>query len=163
VITLRDAHDDDGLDVAALLGAVFSEYEGCLFLAAEMPELRRLATTFREGGGAFFVAHREVRGVPVLVGCVGYATHGPTVELKKLYVAKHERRTGLGARLVATVEAAAHARGKRSIELWSDTRFETAHRFYERHGYVRTGATRPLHDASATEEFFFTKALSGEP
>jgi putative acetyltransferase len=160
VITLRDAHDDDGLDVAALLGAVFSEYDGCLFIAAEMPELRRLATTFREADGAFFVAHREVLGVPVLVGCVGYTTHGDTVELKKLYVAKPERRTGLGARLVATVEEAATARGASAIDLWSDTRFETAHRFYERRGYERTGAMRPLHDASATEEFYFRKPLT---
>jgi len=162
VIRLRAASDADGLDVAALLGAVFSEYPGCLFVASEMPELATLSTTFRAATGAFWVAHREVLGVPVLVGCVGYARHGDAVELKKLYVAASERRTGLGGRLVDEVEAAARAHGARSVELWSDTRFETAHRFYERRGYLRTGATRPLHDASGTLEYHFTKALPME-
>jgi putative acetyltransferase len=159
VIALREARDDDGLDVAALLGAVFSEYPGCLFVAAEMPEVATLATTFRAANGAFWVAHREVLGVPVLVGCVGYARHGEAVELRKLYVAASERRTGLGGRLVDQVEAAARSRGARAVELWSDTRFETAHRFYERRGYRRTGATRALHDASGTLEYYFEKTL----
>lgn len=160
MISVRSATDEDGLDVAALLGATFAEYEGCLFVASEMPELRSLRTAFTGAGGAFWVAHREVLGVPVLVGCVGYTTKSKRVELKKLYVAGHERRSGLGARMVSMVEEAAMALGADAVELWSDTRFETAHRFYERRGYVRTGTTRPLHDASATQEYYFEKRLA---
>lgn len=159
MITVREASDDDGLDVAALLGSVFAEYEGCFFVGSEMPELGAIATRFASAGGRFWVAHRAALGVPVLVGCVGWEPHGTIVELKKLYVASRERRSGLGGRLVDRVEEAARSCGASAIELWSDTRFVTAHRFYEQRGYQPTGALRPLHDASATEEFHFRKEL----
>lgn len=159
MIAIRDGEDRDGHDVSALLGAVFAEYDGCVFALEEMPELVRLASYYREEGGRFWVAHRTILGRPILVGCVGVVMRGDAAELKKLYVAARERRTGLGARLLELAETEAMDRGARTLELWSDTRFTTAHAFYERRGYRRTGALRPLHDASATEEFHFVREL----
>ena len=65
----------------------------------------------------------------------------------------------MGLALLKHVEERAKARGARTIELWSDTRFERAHRFYEREGYVKQAATRFLHDVSNTEEYQFIKSL----
>ena len=76
-----------------------------------------------------------------------------------LYVHRRWRKRGLGARLVALVEAEASARGAREVFLWSDTRFEDAHRLYERLGYTRAAETRELHDLSNTVEYQFRKAL----
>lgn len=154
---LRPLRDEDALDVIELIAGVFGEYPGCVTdVDGEMPELRRLASYYAEHGGEGWVALRGDR----VVGTVGFTVvDGATAELKKLYVHRTERGTGLAAALVDRVEAAARARGARAIELWSDTRFERAHRFYERRGYVRPGTTRDLHDLSKTVEHHFRKDL----
>ena len=47
------------------------------------------------------------------------------------------------------------------MKLWSDTRFDRAHRFYEKRGYVRTGPLRALDDKSNSIEFGYAKPLAG--
>jgi putative acetyltransferase len=123
-----------------------------------MPELDRIATYFREHDGLCWVAENTAGEV---VGCIGMTPSAEPngVELKKLYVRGTERRTGLGGRLVEQVEAEAHRRGARFIDLWSDTRFTTAHAFYERRGWVKGPNTRELFDLSETVEFYFTRSL----
>lgn len=154
---LRDVRDDDALDVIELISGVFGEYPGCITdVDGEMAELRALATHFAAAGGGFRVAERDGR----VVGCCGWAPHGELVELKKLYVHRRERGSGLGATLVDEVEELARRRGARAVELWSDTRFTRAHRFYEKRGY-RRGGTRELFDKSDTVEFHFRLELDG--
>jgi len=157
-LLIRDARDEDALDVIELIGSVFGEYTGCIMdVDGEMPELRRIATTFRDHGGAFWVAERDDR----IVGMVGYAPNeAEGVELKKLYVHRRERKTGLGGKLVDRVEHAARERGAAFVDLWSDTRFRTAHAFYERRGYERGPSTRDLGDSSKTIELYFKKTLN---
>jgi putative acetyltransferase len=156
--TLRDARDDDAEGLIELIGGVFAEYSGCVLdVDGELPELRAIATAFRSAGGRFWVAELGGR----LVGSVGLtpAARGPGVELRKLYVDRSCRRTGLGGRLHDLVVDEARARGAQFIELWSDTRFADAHRFYERRGYVRGPMTRELRDQSASVEYYFRVAL----
>lgn len=156
---IRPLEDDDALDVIELMAGVFGEYPGCVTdVDGEMPELRRLASYYAEHGGAGWVAVRpDPRGDRV-VGTVGYVLlPGGVAELKKLYVHRTERGTGLAGALVDRVEAACRAAGACTIELWSDTRFERAHRFYARRGWERPGTTRDLHDLSHTVEYFFRK------
>ncbi len=160
MIRVRAATDADGHDLAALFGAVFAEYDGAVFVMAEMPELHAIAGAFRKAGGEFWIAERELYGKQVVTGSVGYTGAGDGIELKKLYVAKSERKTGLGGRLLDLVEAAARARAAAFIELWSDPRFVPAHRFYEKRGYLKDGRTRELHDASASVEFYFRKVVN---
>jgi putative acetyltransferase len=155
---IRAARDEDAEGLIALIGAVFDEYPGCVLdVDGELPELRAIATAFAHAGGRFWVAERDAR----VVGSVGCAPAADArgVELKKLYVQRDEREHGLGGRLVDEVEREARARGARRIELWSDTRFVTAHRFYERRGWVRGAQTRELHDKSDTIEYFYVKEL----
>lgn len=155
---VRAASDADGAGLIALIGPIFDEYPGCVLdVEGEMPELLRIASYHAEAGGRFWVAERD----GVIVGSIGFVqTSSPGgIELKKLYVAASERVHGLGARLLSLVEDAARERGAKLIELWSDTRFSTAHRFYEKRGYVKTGRTRELFDKSETVEFHFEKAL----
>jgi N-acetylglutamate synthase-like GNAT family acetyltransferase len=153
--TLRDARDDDALDLIELIGGVFGEYVGCMLdVDGEIPELRRIASWAAEHRGEMWVAEREGR----VVGCCGYSDEGDHLELKKLYVHRRERTSGLGSIFASRVEAIAAAKDKRFVDLWSDTRFTTAHRFYERRGYTK-GPTRELGDKSATVEFYFRKDL----
>jgi putative acetyltransferase len=156
---IRDAVDDDALDVIELIGGVFAEYPHCVLdVDGEIPELRRIASWAREGDGAFWVIEDERR----IIACGGYTRahdDARAVELKKLYVHRRERRRGLAAKLLARVLDAARARGASAVELWSDTRFVDGHRFYERHGFHKTGRERDLGDISDTREYHFVRSL----
>ncbi len=156
--SIRDARDSDEAGLIELIGSVFAEYPNCvLAVDEEIPELRHIATSFAGWDGRFWIAERDGR----IVGCIGLTpAHDPGgIELKKLYVAASERQTGLGSRLTDLVVTEARARGARFIELWSDTKFETAHRFYAKRGFEMTGATRELHDLSDTVEYYFRREL----
>ncbi len=156
---IRDARDDDADGLIALLAGVFAEYPGCVMdVDGELPELRRIASYFREHAGEFWVAEQNGQ----VVGCIGYtpACDASGIELKKLYVHASARKYGLGGRLVERVEDRARERGASFIDLWSDTRFVTAHAFYERRGWERGPNTRALHDKSDTVEYYFRKPLT---
>lgn len=99
-----------------------------------------------------------------IVGSVGCAASsvgkaGPVFELKKLYLDAQLRGQGWGRKLAEWVESEARAAGAVAVELWSDTRFLTAHRVYERLGYRSTGRQRPLNDISDSAEFHYWKGL----
>ncbi|MBW2459218.1 MAG: GNAT family N-acetyltransferase [Deltaproteobacteria bacterium] len=160
-ITIVSGRDDHGPGLMALIEPIFAEYEGVLFFLDEMPELECAATTFQRDSGQFWCAFRGER----LIGCCGYTptADGGGVELKKLYVARDERRHKLGHVLTYRVEEAGRAGGKGFVELWSDVKFTAAHRFYEARGYQRDGRTRELHDKSDTVEFYFRLSLEPPP
>lgn len=94
-----------------------------------------------------------------IVACGGYAHHGQAIELKHVYVDASARRRGIARRLVERAEREARSRGCRLVELWSDSRFEGAHRFYEGLGYERLPGRRLLGDLSDSAEYAFTKLL----
>ena len=155
---IRPAQDDDGDGLIALIGGCWSEYPGVILdVDAEEPHLRAIATHFHGRNGQFWVAELDIE----IVGCIGIAPAADPAgaELHKLYVRKPARRGGLGARLTDLVEVTARRRQAAFIELWSDTRFATAHRFYEQRGYVRTSRTRDLNDLSNSTEYHFRKPL----
>jgi len=156
-VIFRDARDEDGPELIDLIGGVFAEYPGCVMdVDGELPELRVIASYFRKKGGRFWVAERSVK----VIACVGLSPRPHRgVELHKLYVRRECRRQGIGGRLCDMVESSARERGASHVELWSDTRFETAHQVYEKRGYVRGPTTRALHDKSDTVEYYYRKEL----
>lgn len=152
---LRRAVDADSAGVVALVSSVFDEYPGCVMdLDGEEPELKAPASSFEH----FWVVERAGRIVACVACETGPPPHGPA-ELKKLYVHRAARRQGLGRTLTELVEDTARAAGRKTIHLWSDTRFEDAHRLYEKLGYERHPATRELHDKSRTVEYHYEKPL----
>ncbi|MCH7616588.1 MAG: GNAT family N-acetyltransferase [Chloroflexi bacterium] len=156
-VKIRDARDDDSDGLIRLIGDCFSEYPGCVLdVEGEAPELISPATWHKEAGGRLWVAE----GDGTIVGCVAILPEAErSAELKKLYVSSELRRLGLGARLCGLVEAEARRRGATTVMLWSDTRFEDAHRLYEGRGYERGPDTRELHDASKSVEYYFRRSL----
>jgi GNAT superfamily N-acetyltransferase len=82
-------------------------------------------------------------------------------EIVRLYMLDPYRGTDLAPRLLATAEAHARAAGATRLVLWSDTRFDRAHGFYEKRSYVRHGPIRVLHDISNSLEFGYAKPISG--
>jgi putative acetyltransferase len=121
-----------------------------------LPELRAIASYFREKGGRFWVAERGGE----VIACVGLSPRPDRgVELHKLYVRRDSRRQGMGSRLCQLVESTAQERGASHVELWTDTRFQTAHLVYQKRGYLRGSTVRELHDKSATVEYYYRKDL----
>jgi putative acetyltransferase len=155
-VRIVDGRDDDRDGLIALIESVYAEYEGVIFDREEIPELEAVAGSFARAGGRFWCAFAGDR----LVGCVGFTpVDSDGIELKKLYVARDARRHGLGGRLTQRVEDEGRARGAAYVELWSDVKFVTAHRFYEERGYQRDGRRRHLHDKSDTVEYHFRLPL----
>jgi GNAT superfamily N-acetyltransferase len=155
---LRAGRDEDAAGFIALIDACWAEYPGCVLdIDGEVPELRALATYFADAGGALFAA--EADGVIVGMAATRPAADGAW-ELCKMYVALDQRGTGVAARLLATTLAHAMAHGAATMTLWTDTRFERAHRFYEKHGFVRQGAPRELGDKSHSVEYPYLLLLA---
>lgn len=156
---LRPGRDADAPGFIALIAAAWAEYPGAgLDVQGENPEFLALATYFAEAGGALWV--HEAEGA--IAGMIGTKPLGDGVwELCKVYVAPGLRGSGLAARLVATAEDFARAHGGREMILWSDTKFDRAHRFYEKQHYVRHAGIRALDDRSNTLEFGYMKPLAG--
>ena len=158
-LLIRDGRDDDAWDLIGLVSGCWSEYPGCVLdVHGEAPELLAIATHYADHDGRFWITEADHR----VVGSIGTrpapATGGMLLE--KLYVAPGARRQGLGRRLVGLVEEEAMRRGLGRVELWTDTRFEDAHRLYEACAYQRDSDTRELHDLSNTTELHYSKALS---
>jgi putative acetyltransferase len=156
-LIIRSVSDSDAQGLIALIDTVFSEYPGCVLdVDADMPELRNPYSSTRATDGRWWVA--ELDGA--IVGSVAISPEGAgEAELKRLYVSSAARRRGLGGHLVRLVESEAEHRKTSRIVLWTDTRFEDAHRLYERMGYIRSPGTRELHDGSNTIEYHYAKAL----
>jgi GNAT superfamily N-acetyltransferase len=157
---LRPGRDEDADGFIRLIGDCWSEYPGCVMdVDGEVPELRALATYFAEAGGALWVAEREGR----VIGMAATRPMGQDAayEICKVYVAKEARGSGLAHDLLGAAEAHARAAGAERLVLWTDTRFETAHRFYEKRGFVRQGPIRVLHDLSNSLEFRYVKPIAG--
>ncbi|MFC4349895.1 GNAT family N-acetyltransferase [Kordiimonas lipolytica] len=155
---LRKVTDKDAKGLIDLIGGIFSEYEGVFLEPDGLDEDLKAYASYIEGiGGEGYVVDGDDGA---LLACVSYAPlEGNRFQLKRIYLSKDLRGTGMGLKLLHHVEDKARARGATEMELWSDTRFTRAHRFYEREGYVKQDYTRDLHDSSNTTEYCFIKAL----
>jgi GNAT superfamily N-acetyltransferase len=156
--TLRPVRDEDADHLIALIGAVYDEHPGCVLdLPGLDADLSYPETHAACRGNRWWVVE-DAGGIVATVGVSALREDG-AVELKRLYVAASHRRQGLASRLVATVDAHAARVGATRLELWSDTRFEDAHRLYTGQGYEATARTRALHDPSNTTEYHFSKPV----
>jgi predicted GNAT family N-acyltransferase len=157
---LRPVTAGDSAGLIALIGGIWAEYPTIVFdIDGEEPWLRGPAAAYDGRGELWVVASPDSDG---LLACAGWRPHPEGAELKSLYVAAPCRRQGWGSRLVRFIERRAGCESSRDhMRAWSDSRFVDSHQMYERLGYRRTGATRELHDQSATVEFEFVGHMIG--
>ncbi|MCR0981762.1 GNAT family N-acetyltransferase [Roseomonas populi] len=161
-ITIRPGRDDDAEGFIRLIGDAWAEYPNCVLdVDAEVPELRALATHFEKVGGALWAAEDESDDLVGMVATRPLRDDDEAWEIGRMYVAKAGRGTGLAHRLLDGAERHAVEHGARRMILWTDTRFEAAHRFYEKRGYVRAGSIRILDDISKSLEFRYAKPATG--
>ncbi|WP_270933431.1 GNAT family N-acetyltransferase [Falsiroseomonas oryzae] len=157
---IRGGRDSDAEGFIRLIGECWADYPGCILdVDGELPELRALATYFGRDGGALWAAEQD--GQVVGMAATRPMQQDAAWEICKVYVAKACRGTGLAHDLLGTAEAHARTGGAQRLVLWTDTRFEAAHRFYEKRGYVRQGSIRILDDISNSLEFRYAKPVAG--
>jgi GNAT superfamily N-acetyltransferase len=155
--TIRPGRDADADGLIALIAACWSEYPGVVMdVDGEMPELRALASYYAGRGGTLWVAEAAGRVVGMIATCPHAAD---SWEIARVYVDRGWRGGALGHRLLDAAEAHARAAGATRLELWTDTRFDRAHRFYEKRSYVRAGPIRALDDLSHSIEFHYEKPV----
>src|SRR3984957_17083285 len=157
--TIRRGRDADADGFIALISACWGEYPGIrIDIDAEAPELRVLASYYTGKGDALWAAEANGR----IVGMIGVVPHADGAwEIVRLYMSQPHRGTDLAPRLLGIAEAHARTASATRLVLWSDTRFDRAHRFYEKHNYVRNGPIRVLHDISNSLEFGYAKPVAG--
>ena len=156
---IRPARNSDSEGIIAVIAACWAQHPGVrMDVDLEMPELRALASYYADHGGAVWTA--ETAGE--ITGMVATRPHEAGAwEICRVYVLPALHGSGLGHRLLDTAETHARAAGATRLVLWSDTRFDRAHRFYEKRSYVRSGPIRVLHDISNSLEFAYAKPMNG--
>ena len=157
--SIRPGQDADGPDLIALIRTCWSTYPGLkMDVDREMPELHALATYYTAHGGALWIAGAS----SAIAGMIATRPIGDAAwEICRVYVHPAHHGSGLGHALLDRAERHAIAAGAGRLALWTDTRFDRAHRFYEKRSYVRHGPVRVLHDISNSLEFAYAKPVNG--
>jgi len=156
-MTFRPVRNGDAEGLISLIERCFSEYQGVVVEPDGIDaDLRAYATALENSGGEGFVLEQDDQIVALVSGVL--LSKG-RYQLKRIYLDSSLRGSGMGTKMLRLIESRAVACGAVSIELWSDTRFERAHRFYIREGYEKTGHERTLGDLSNSIEYQFFKKL----
>src|SRR5436190_1622034 len=148
-LAIRAALDSDAPQIVRLIGDIWAEYGCVLDTGIEEQYLLSPAEYFHARGGEFWVVEAADR-IIATVAVMMIEDH--MAELKSLYVHHEYRGAGLGERLTRLAMDKALKQGADKMMLWTDTRFASAHRLYERLGFAKTG-TRELDDINNTTEF----------
>jgi ribosomal protein S18 acetylase RimI-like enzyme len=90
-----------------------------------------------------------------------YATQTPgEAKLDKLYVLQAHQRSGVGARLIARVEAAAKLAGATTLVLNVNKNNSQAIRAYEKHGFaIRSAVVVDIGNGFVMDDYVMAKAL----
>lgn len=126
--------------------------------ADDQPDLSDVERAYRDSGGEFWVARSAAGDV---VGTVAAIAFEPgSIALRKMFVHRSERGTGLAAQLMETVLAWAAEHGHREVVLGTTSVMRTAHRFYERHGFTHIDVDElpPGFPRMAVDSLFFRRA-----
>ena len=154
MISAGTAEDVPG--VVALIGRVYAEYGFVYEPRVEVPDLFDFDAHYAPPRGGFFI----VRATNTIVGSVGVERLDErSAELHRLYLDADQRGRGVGRALTEAGLAWCRARSIGHLILWSDTRFDLAHRLYTRMGFVRTGERTMVGDVNDSREYRFERAV----
>ena len=131
----------------------------------EFPELIRPATHYTGKGGQIWVLERasKPKSTAIYGSIAVVPSWRPGVgELFKVYLAHDLRGTGVAKSMLDHALAVARALEMTQVVLWTDTRFVSGHRFYEKNGFIRLPGVRALHDAAKTLEFGYHRMLGSD-
>ena len=123
----------EGLEaqVLALILPIQQGEFGVAITAADQPDLGRIPDVYQWGRGGFWVGLQGDR----VVGTLGLIDFGSGGALRKMFLAREQRGSGLAQALFDTLLAQARGLGLPGIWLGTLGHMTAAHRFYERNGF----------------------------
>lgn len=125
-------------------------------LADEEWETR--AARLTNGRDIGFLAQREGRYVGLAL-CFTDEEDLRKGQLISMWVAPEARRGGVGRQLIDAIEGWAAGRGITTLQLMVTSVNDSATRFYEQLGFIKTGRTEPYPNDPALMEYEMTKAV----
>ena len=153
-MTIRLATNDDIAEITRVIRTVYDEYGFSWDEQDYHADLYDVQAHYFELGHAFWVAETDsvvgtaaLERFSTLGGVPGGVTEfegkvriaGADCSLERLYVLPTARTLGVGSGLFEATIAEAHRSGRKRMEIWSDKRFEQAHRLYQRYGAAVIG------------------------
>lgn len=153
-ILLRPARETDREGIIALIDSVYRIYGDRICLEGADKDLSEIPHSYRGGHFDVLAGDTRIWGTVALVPAADIPEVG---YLRRMYLDPDLWGTGWGLRMIDWARDRARDMGISRLEFWSDTRFERAHAFYRKCGFVSDGSTRTLHDAwEPYDEFFFS-------
>lgn len=150
---------EDG--ILSLILSIQQQEFGVPITAADQPDLGRIAEFYQAGRGDFWVglAGEEV------VGTLGLIDFGGGGGIRKMFVRRDHRGSGLAQGLLETLIAHARAGGLPVLALGTIAPMRVAHRFYERNGFrvVAPEALPPGFPRMPFDDRFYMLELSASP
>ena len=157
--TIRLGCREDADDLVQLVDGVYREYGDEIDLEGYDRDLLDIEGAYREVGGEFVVLEQEGK----VMGA--HATQpvdreAGVVTFRRLYLRRELRGSTAGKELMDWAVGWSREAGFRRVEFWSDTRFDRAHRFFERYGFVRGGIRDVEEGKLSFSEYFYAMELS---
>ncbi|MCH8495170.1 MAG: GNAT family N-acetyltransferase [Balneolales bacterium] len=156
---LRLASQDDIPALTRIIEDVFIEY-GWIFVAKdELPDFLDFdvyfeSNTMQPGKPRLFKVERTTDGGKSRIcGCIALKFNIEGAYLSRVYLQENVRGKGVGQWIVEEVMGISRVEGGTEMHLWTDTRFEAAHRLYEKLGFAKTNEIRSLHDINNSFEW----------
>jgi N-acetylglutamate synthase-like GNAT family acetyltransferase len=149
---IREASSDDIPALQELIADIFEEYEMDFIAEDEIPDLLNFDSYYQHQKPILLVAERDNK--PMGCAALKFDDAGG-VYFSRVYVKQSERGQGIGFALMVDLLEYASQHNPTSVYLWTDTRFERAHRFYQHLGFIYTGHIRPLHDVNESFEYHY--------
>ena len=136
--TIARATFDDAEGILRCLRAAFEPYR-TQYTAAAYEDTVMTAETVRQRIATMtvLVARNEAG---MIIGTVGAATRGAEGHIRGMAVAPSSQGGGVGDRLLESIERELTVAGCSCVSLDTTAPLARAIRFYERNGYVRSGA-----------------------
>ena len=152
------ARNSDSKEIIRLINAIYEEYGDRVCLEDAEADLLDIEKNYFSKGGAFWIYRKNGNLSGTVAARPG--SEKTTVWLKRMYVIKEYRRSGIASEMLETYTQWAIREGYLKIALWSDTRFFSGHAFYEKHGFIR-GPVREMFDSFVPyKEYYFEKILA---
>lgn len=156
---LRLASQDDIPALIRVIEDVFIEYGWDFVAKDELPDFLDYenyfeSNTMQPGKPRLFSVERASDGVkPRICGCIALKYNAEGAYLSRVYLQENVRGKGAGQWIVEEVMGISRLEGSAEMHLWTDTRFEAAHKLYEKLGFVKTNEIRSLHDINNSFEW----------
>jgi len=152
---IRPASKEDVDRLIDIIRQTIISYGYIFELEFELPDFLDFENYYGRSKGELYV----IEDSGVVVGCGALKLDGGIPYLSRIYVDEAYRGRGYGKAIVQYLMARNIDLGNNGLELWTDTLFRTAHKLYERLGFVFTGRVRPLGDVNNCYEYHYVLQL----